>query len=240
MRKLLIFDYDGTLHETMLLYRSAVIDTLKWMADRCPVDPESIPETKFSEWIGMSPPDMWDDLIPGMENELKEQAIKRVGDQMNTLAATDARWYEGVEGMLSELKTDGWRMVILSNCTESYAHAHWKQFQMERWFDAFLACETYDYLAKEWIIWKLLDEPELILNVAAEKGADIDELTEELETYKGGRVIVIGDKKKDKNGADFNQLEFIGCSYGYGSEEELEDAPYLAETPEEIAKWILN
>ena len=55
-----------------------------------------------------------------------------------------------------------------------------------------------------------------------------------------GRAVMVGDREHDILGAKANGLASIGVLYGYGSREELEaaGAAYLAETAEEILKFV--
>ena len=57
---------------------------------------------------------------------------------------------------------------------------------------------------------------------------------------KTGGAVMVGDRKHDMEGARANGLPSIGVLYGYGSREELEaaGATYLAETAEEILKFV--
>ena len=52
---------------------------------------------------------------------------------------------------------------------------------------------------------------------------------------------MVGDRLYDIVGANEAGVDSIGVLYGYGSREELEEAgaTFVAETPEEILKYIL-
>jgi len=57
---------------------------------------------------------------------------------------------------------------------------------------------------------------------------------------KTGKAVMVGDRKHDILGAKAHDLDSIGVLYGYGSREELETAgaTYLAETAEEVLKFV--
>lgn len=142
--------------------------------------------------------------------------------------------------MLDILKEAGYDMLILSNCTELYAKAHWDHFHMGKWFDAFLACESFQNRPKEKIVSGLLVSPEETLQLAVCKDAQkMPRLAEKIRRDSGLHApVVIGDKASDKKAAAANQLPFVGCLYGYGTEEELAGAVLSARLPEEIAAFL--
>ncbi len=55
-------------------------------------------------------------------------------------------------------------------------------------------------------------------------------------------VVMIGDRRHDVSGAARFGIDCVGVLYGYGSREELlsAGAKYLAETPADVARLILN
>lgn len=65
---------------------------------------------------------------------------------------------------------------------------------------------------------------------------------ETLGVTKADGIIMIGDRKHDIIGAKKTGIQSIGVLYGYGTLEELEEfgADYIAATPEEIKKIVLQ
>lgn len=214
MRPLLIFDYDGTIHDTMRIYEQAFRDTFAYLVEQGYVEDEDIPSDRIAGWLGLNSREMWDSFQPNLDRQIKKRASRMVGDAMvEKVASHQAVWYSGAEEMLNELKREGFSMVILSNCKIAYRRAHWKEFRMERWFDAFYDCESYDFAPKT----------EIIKNV-----------------IPGGSspAVVIGDRKNDMECARAIGCPFIGCRYGFGGEEELNQADYLAQSVAEIPELL--
>lgn len=208
-RPSLIFDYDGTIHDTMRIYEPAVRRAFRWLREQGASVPE-VSGKKIASWLGMNTSDMWNSFLPGLPAKLKRRAAAMVGEYMKTeVLAGRAVWYPEIYTVLDELKRRGYRMAVLSNCQKSYGQVHWNTFKMERWFDFFFDCESFQSAPKSEIILKL------------DKVFPLP-------------YVVVGDRYSDFEAARSSGSPFIGCLYGFGAAEELEQADYLAESPEKI------
>lgn len=215
----LIFDYDGTIHDTMKIYEPAVRKTCSWLIEKKEVDParvSTLTTERISSWLGMNSKEMWNDFLPELPEALKEQASAMVGDFMaQQVQSHQAVWYPKIREVLNTLKSRGYAMVILSNCKTSYAKVHWQEFDLGQWFSAFYDCETYHFAPKTEIIWEVKKE-------------------------FPGPFVVIGDRSSDLACAKASQSYFIGCSYGFGTEEELREADELAAEPADLLEGRLS
>ena len=200
MKPTLIFDYDGTIHDTLHIYEPVMRETYRWLARAGYVKEEPLATERIAGWLGLNVQEMWNDFQPQLEDAIKEQAGQRNGEGMITLVrAHEARWFANAKSTLNVLKQGGYPMLVLSNCKISYRKAHWEEFQMERWFDRFYDCESYGFAPKTQII------KEILLDIQSP-------------------CVVIGDRKKDLDCARAIGASFVGCLYGYGSREELSGA----------------
>lgn len=214
MPETLIFDYDGTIHDTMAIYEPVFRSVFRWLTAEGHTASQDIPAERIAGWLGLNSRQMWNSFLPELPEEIREEASRRVGAGMVRLIETHhARWYRGAYEMLTRLKEDGYRMVILSNCKAAYREANWKEFRMSRWFDAFYDCETYEFAPKT----------EIIKHIA--------------EDYPGAHII-IGDRRNDMDCARADGSSFIGCRYGFGQEEELSGADAVVGSPEAIRDAI--
>ncbi len=59
-----------------------------------------------------------------------------------------------------------------------------------------------------------------------------------LETLKPERVLLVGDRCHDVEGAHANEIPCLGVLYGYGSREELSEAEYIAESVEALSEML--
>lgn len=210
MKAALIFDYDGTIHDTMRIYEPAVREVIAWLEQEHGVLVPPVPSQRIASWLGMNKRDMWDSFLPDLPETLRDQAGDRVGAHMeHAVRAHRAAWYPGIQRVLQALRDEGYRMAVLSNCQTSYAKVHWQEFGMDRWFEAFYDCESFGYAPKTRIIRLLARE-------------------------FPAPYVVIGDRRSDLDCARASGSRFIGCRYGFGTEEELQGADLLAESPEKV------
>lgn len=195
----LIWDYDGTLHETMRVYKPAIAAVVQWLRDEHGVPVEMPSDARISSWLGMSTAAMWEDFAPQLPEPLKKEAGAYVGQRMKeeTLAGHGG-WYPGAARMLDGLKAAGYSMAVLSNCDAAYAALNWEVWGMERWFDTFYDCGSFGFISK----------------------ADVlERISGELRHDRG--FVVIGDRASDLEMARRVGARFIWCAYGYGTREEM-------------------
>lgn len=216
MKPTLIFDYDGTIHDTLHIYEPVMRETYHRLAQQGYVKEEPLSSARIAGWLGLNAKEMWDDFQPQLADEIKEQAAKRNGDGMvSHVRAHEARWYANARSTLDLLKQNDYPMIVLSNCKIGYREAHWDEFRMERWFDRFYDCESYGFAPKTQIIKEILPQYD-------------------------APYVVIGDREKDLACARAAGAVFVGCLYGYGSREELAGADILikdiGELPEVLKK----
>lgn len=206
----LLFDYDGTLHDSLAIYAPAVRAAYDALAARGLAEGEPPGVEAIRRWIGMAPSEMWEQFQPQLSFGEKQAGGTYIGRRMQELVeAGQARLYPGVPQVLDELKTLGVGMLLLSNCPVSYLRAHTACFGLERWFDGLYCGEEFNYRPKH-------------------------EILPLLQARWPGEFLVIGDREQDMEMARRNRVPAVGCLYGYGSREELAGATWLAKTPEEI------
>lgn len=216
MKPTLVFDYDGTIHNTIVIYEKAFRECYRWLVSQKYVKEEKISTQQISHWLGVNSKDMWNSFQPDLSDKIKEKASGMISDMMAAqIMEGKARWYPETNKVLDELAALGYNMVILSNCKISYREANWKNFSMERWFSKFYDCQTFNFAPKT----------EIIKTVQRENQDDL---------------IVIGDRKSDLDCAKACNGKFVGCLYGFGEEGELDGADVFIRSfrqlPEAIKK----
>lgn len=202
----LIFDYDGTINETIETFEPSVRKAIEWLKDEKGIIAPEADTTRISRFLGMNARDMWLDFIPDLPDDVALEIRDVVGDEMLRLeAAGCCKWYEGIEEALTKFKEEGWNLAILSNCRTHHAKGHWDTFHLEKWFTKFYDCQSFGFAPKT----------EIIKTVMAEQP---------------GPWIMIGDRSSDRDCAKAGGIKFIGCGYGYGSPEELEGSDIILES----------
>ena len=212
----IIFDFDGTLHDSLYIYRIALRRGYGWL-----VDMGKAPEREFSDDyiaanIGLTAHDAWNRMCPDIPWSITSDAAARVGRAMDELIGNGtARLFPGVTEMLQQVKDAGHTLVFLSNCRNAYRDEVRRAFEFDRWFDFYYTSEQFGGAPKEVIF-------------------------ETIRREVPGPYIVVGDRDKDQALAAAHGLPFIGCLYGYAAAGELDGADFLAEKPQDIATCIAN
>ena len=215
----LIFDYDGTLHQSMLTYAPAFRATCKMLADMGYMPEKEYTDEEISYWLGFNSTDMWNNFLPDVPAEIKEKARVFLGENMGQrIENGEGALYPNAEDVLAELKEQGHILIILSNCRVKYMERHSRVFRLDRFFDYFYCCEEFDFIPK-YQIFRLFS------------------------LQHKGRFIVIGDRFHDIETAEKNGLKSIGCGYGYGEKGELSAADIIVgditEIPDAVKKLLL-
>jgi len=224
--KYIVFDWDGTLHNTQKLYAESVRKAYSFLADAagCKEDkcidgflektPEELSERNLSKYLGMTAAAMWADFMPELEEDIRAKAEKLVGDSMVELVYNNsAVLYDGVTEMFDILREKGFKLLILSNCKVAYLEAHKKVFKLDRWFTDYFPAQAYDFIPKEDILKLAMDK------------------------YPG-EYVMVGDRQLDIVAGAVCGAKTIGCLYGFGTSLELEKADFLAESVEDIIRYV--
>lgn len=206
----LIFDYDGTLHDSIQIYAPAFQFAYNHLVALGKASPKEWVENEISRWIGMSSKNMWNSFMPNLSQILKDECSNMIGNKMICLVNEGkAKLYPQALKTLSKLKSKGYNLIFLSNCKHSYMQAHIDFFLLDNYFSAFYSTEDFGFKPKY-----------EIFNTIREK------VTEEF--------IIVGDRFQDFEIALKNGFKSIGCKYGYGSNIELSNATMLVDKPIEI------
>lgn len=216
MKKYIIFDYDGTLHDTMYIYGNAFRSTYQWLVTNGQAPERTFKDCEISIWLGYNSQDMWEAFMPSLSRSWKEKASGNIGRLMlEQMEEKKARLYDGALNTLQLLKEQGYGLIFLSNCKEAYMQEHQELFGLDRYFEGFYCCQTYNFIPKKDIFPILAkDFP--------------------------GKHMIVGDRFSDIEVAVTHQLLSIGCAYGYGKPEELEPAKAVAHDVVQIPELVKN
>jgi phosphoglycolate phosphatase len=199
----LIFDYDGTLNNSGLIYVPAFCSMYQRMVDDGVAPPKQWEPEEITRYLGYSAVEMWLEFMPDISRELMSDYSVGLGEEMlSMIEHGQAQWYDGAEETLQTLSQRGYRMAVLSNCRKSYLDANRQAFRMDRFFSGYYDCESFGFAPK----------PEIFREIHRE--------------FCGKRYVVIGDRRHDMEVATAHGLLSIGCLYGYGKPEELDIADH--------------
>jgi phosphoglycolate phosphatase len=210
----LVFDYDGTIHETLRIYAPALRTAIDAMIDANVLEPREYTDEEISRWLGVTAPEMWASFAPHLSEEERQQYSHMVGKEMHRrMNDGTARLYTGTESVLEKLKRRGYNLLLLSNSRRAYTDAHRKIFNLDRFFSDYYCAEDFNFIPKH----------EIFLS---------------LRNNWSGEHIVIGDRHHDMDVAKVHDLKSVGCRYGYGDPSELEEATWRIDSVTELSDLL--
>lgn len=150
---ILVFDFDGTIHNTEITYKKAITESLSELN-------LDINDFDFKSFIGMGPKDVWDIILK--DDSDKTPYIKKNGDRIIRYMKESGELYDGAIETLSYLK-DKYDLFILSKCRRVYMEAAREKFGLDSFFSKYFIGEDYDYLEKYKILRKEIKEDYIII-----------------------------------------------------------------------------
>ena len=121
MYKTIIFDWDGTLHNTKALYGKAFRVAYDYLVKEGYAPERYYTDDETSIYLGMNPPDMWQAFMPDLPEDVKKTAASMIGQNMDRIVADGgAILFPGAIETLTYLKDKGYTLIILSNCRNAY------------------------------------------------------------------------------------------------------------------------
>ena len=107
MVKTIIFDYDGTIHNTLGIYEPAFREAYQWLAKQNVVEEQKIETAQIAGWLGLNSKEMWDTFLPELDQRYKDQASAIVGDSMvRQIRKHRAVWYPGPYLVIGDRRQD--------------------------------------------------------------------------------------------------------------------------------------
>lgn len=210
----IFFDLDGTLTDPGLGITSSVAHALR----RAGITPPPLQE--LYPFIG---PPLVDSFVKyyGMTHEEGRTAVDWFREYFRDRGIFENEVYPGIESMLARLREAGKTLVLATSKPEEFALRILDHFGLRQYFSCVTGASMDETLSRK-------DEV-IALALTRCKPVDLS------------RVIMVGDRLHDIEGAKKNGLAAIGVLYGYGSREELETAGAneIAATVKELEQLLL-
>ena len=129
--------------------------------------------------------------------------------------------YPGIPELLTRLKAAGKKLVVATSKPEDFSLRILEHFELLQYFDFVSGACMDETRTQKW---------------------EVIRWAQEQFCHPGDRVLMVGDRKHDVEGARRCGLPCLGVLYGYGGRAELENAGAIgfAASPEEIGHYILN
>ena len=212
---IVIFDLDGTLIDSRIGIHSSVVHTLKEMGV------PAVDQELLSQFIG---PPLIDSFqgIAGMSEPDAERAVAVYKEYFAVEGIKGFEVYEGVPEMLWLLRASGVRMAIATTKDEVFAREIALNADFMPFLEAVIGSDREGTMIRK---------PQLV--AAALTALKLPTpLPQDTETP---RIAMVGDHALDILGAKANNIASIAVNYGFGNNEELQQAQ-----PDHMANSIME
>ena len=212
MYKYVLFDFDGTVYDTVegitksvqyALAKHGIASELTEL--RCFAGPPLV--DKFMEVYHVS----------------EEQARRLVEDyreRYRPIGLLECQLFDGMKELLTKLRENGIKTAITTMKPQEMAEMLLEREGMIPLFDVIYGSTLSQNVSKQALVEKAMDT----------LGADREQ------------TILVGDTKYDIHGAHQAGILAVGVRYGYAAENELEDAgaDFIVDTMEELQSFLLG
>ena len=212
MKRLIIFDLDGTLINSIFDLADAVNDSLSELGY------PTHDTDKYYKFVGNGSVKLIERALPEHHRSAEDIA------QLHTLFSVKYQScclnktapYNGITNVLGKLKASGIKLAVASNKPDKFT-----KFIIDNIFGA----ETFDCILGKRDGFPTKPDPQIIYDILKATG-----ITDRNE------ALVVGDSDVDVLTAHNAGIECIGCDWGFRGEQELKEAgtDYLAFEPNDI------
>lgn len=210
MSQVILFDLDGTLTES----GEGIIKSVEYALEKLGVtenDPENL-----KRYVG---PPLKESFMKfsGLNEEQAEQGIGYYRERYIKVGMFENRLYPQIPELLEVLKINDKILGVASSKPEIFVNQILEHFGIAQYFQVIVGSELDGRRSKK---EEVIEEALLRLHMQTERD----------------KVLMVGDKEQDVNGARSCGLQCIGVAYGYGTREELSQAGavYIADTVEDL------
>lgn len=210
MSQVILFDLDGTLTES----GEGIIKSVEYALEKLGItenDPENL-----KRYVG---PPLKESFMKfsGLNEEQAEQGIGYYRERYTKVGMFENRLYPQIPELLEVLKINDKILGVASSKPEIFVNQILEHFGIAQYFQVIVGSELDGRRSKK---EEVIEEALLRLHMQTERD----------------KVLMVGDKEQDVNGARSCGLQCIGVAYGYGTREELSQAGavYIADTVEDL------
>lgn len=218
MYQYILFDLDGTLTDP----KEGITKSARYALKGMGIEENNM--EKLEPFIGPPLRESFQEFY-GLEGEENQQAVTLFREYFEKEGIRENEIYPGISGLLHELKEKGFMLAIASSKPQEFVHIVLKNFGIEECFSVIVGSERDG----------LRDTKTEVMQEA------INQLKKKSgRRYQPEKVLMVGDRKYDVEGAHSFGVDSAAVTYGYAPEGELEAcAPtYLVEDAGQLREVI--
>jgi HAD superfamily hydrolase (TIGR01549 family) len=188
-----LFDIDGTLLATDAFWLDVGRRGVRTVYARHGIERPLPKDRLFLEAIGKPMTEFWEHVLPPELHHLGNE-IEQECEELEEAAFLEGKgaFYPGARALLDELKADGVRIGIASNCSRRYLESFLSAFRLDGVVDEARCAESPGIRSKA------------------------DMIAEILGIFGTRNAVMIGDRDSDRQAAAANRIPFVLFTGGFG------------------------
>ena len=215
MVDIIFFDLDGTLTDP----KEGITNCVRYALRSVGID-----ETNMNRLMRFIGPPLKDSFMEfyGFCEEDAKKLTEKYRERFSTVGLYENSLYDGVSIMLKTLKDAGKTIVLATAKPIVFAKRILEHFDIAKYFDLMCGAELDGSV----------NHKHEVISLAIVK----------LNTPDRTRIIMVGDRKQDIEGAKMNKIKSVGVSFGYAEDGELETAgaDYISDSMNELTTLLLS
>lgn len=212
MHKLIVFDLDGTLIDSILDLTDAV-NHMRTGFRLSMLSPEEV-----TSLVGEGARRLIEDALPGFNQADRQKGLEYFLDYNFRHIVDKTRLYPGVAETLHLLKDTGCILAVASNKSELHCKEILRLLKADHYFSAILGAES---------VAERKPSPAPIFHLMQQFGVSRTE------------TVMVGDSINDIKAGKSAGVLTIGCEFGYGTSEELKDADGTISSLPQVVQFLL-
>ena len=195
--KYILFDLDGTLTDPKVGITKSVQYSLEFFG----IKEDNL--DNLEKFIGPSLMDSYKEFYDFTEEE-GHKAIEKYRERFETIGLYENEIYEGMKDMLDQLTKQGLLLAVASSKPTIFVERICEYFKIDQYFHH--------------MIGSFLD------GTRVKKEEVVEEAISQFGQVSPMEIIMVGDRRFDMEGAQAKGIRSIGVTFGYGGQEELQQA----------------
>ena len=232
MYDIFLFDLDGTLTNS----KEGITKSVQYALKHFGIYEEDL--EKLTCFIGPPLTDQFEAYC-GFSREKALEITAKFRERYNTIGLWENELFPGIADMLAALKAAGKRLAVATCKPEVIAKWSLDKFQV---LDYFETVSGSDMELNRTTKSQVIEEALIRLGCTQRKNRGLDPVETAQELWETDRILMVGDRKHDVEGAAVFHMDCVGVKFGFAEEGELEHAGavFIIDTVEELKEKLLN